>query len=161
MKKQTVSITGIPETMLWTLHNRAYEAAHPENIIDDPKCLEIYHSLDYDYEKSFGRPDGSHGVRSHVFDNKIREFIKKHPDGVVINLGDGLETQRYHIATEKILWLSVDIPEAISIRERFIQSDEYHQHISTSALSNTWFDYVPTGRPVFITAQGLLIANEL
>ncbi len=53
MSKQLPNLTGVPETMLWTLHNRAYEAMHPQAIIDDPKCIEIYQSLDYDYEKSF------------------------------------------------------------------------------------------------------------
>lgn len=64
----------VPETMLWTLHNRAREAARHDRIIDDPKCLEIYQALDYDYEKSFGKADMSHGVRSWLFDNKLSVF---------------------------------------------------------------------------------------
>lgn len=157
MTKQTIEIQDIPETMLWTLHNRAAEAVRDDSIIDDPKCLEIYQAIDYDYEKSFGRADGSHGVRSWLFDNKIREFLRQHPDGVIVNLGEGLETQRYRIPTTDSLWLSIDLPEGIATREKFITPDENHKHIAKSALDTDWFNEVPAGKPVFITAQGLFM----
>lgn len=35
-------LTGIPETTLWTLHNRAYEAAREDAIIQDDRAVEIY-----------------------------------------------------------------------------------------------------------------------
>lgn len=154
------NLTGVPETTLWTLHNRASEAARADGCIRDPKCLEIYRALDYDYERSFGKAEPSHGVRSQLFDEKIRAFLAQHPDGVIVNLGEGLETQRFRFeeaAHERALWLSVDLPETIAMRERFIQPDERHLHVPFSALDTRWFDAVPPGRAVFITAQGLLM----
>lgn len=156
-KNVSVSLQDVPETMLWTVHNRASEAIRPDGIIDDPKCLEIYQALDYDYEKSFGKADSSHGVRSWLFDQKIRDFLQQYPDGVIVNLGEGLETQRFRVPTDNTLWLSVDLPESIGIREQFIAPDEQHRHISLSALDIAWFDDVPAEKPVFITAQGLFM----
>lgn len=154
-------LDGVPETMLWTLHNRASEAARPDGVIRDPKCLEIYRALDYDFERSFGRAGPSHGVRSKVFDDLVRGFIARNPDGpVIVNLGEGLETQRFRIADDPALWISVDMPDAIGIRERFIQPDERHLHVAKSALDFEWFSNVPDGRPVFVTAQGLLMYLE-
>lgn len=150
-------LTDIPETMLWTLHNRADEVARPDSVLDDPLCLEIYQSLTYDYERSFGKADASHGTRSWLFDRELRYFLANHPNGVIVNLGEGLETQRFRVPTEQALWLSVDLPESIAIRERFIQADEQHLHISLSALDEDWFKAVPPNRPVFITAQGLFM----
>ncbi len=128
-----------------------------DGIIKDPKCEQIYQAIDYDYIRSFGQPDGSHASRSVVFDKKIREFLVKYPDGVIVNLGEGLETQRFRVPTKDTLWLTVDLPEAIALRERFITPDEHHRHIALSALDTAWFDEVPDNRPVFITAQGLLM----
>ncbi|MDO4694041.1 MAG: class I SAM-dependent methyltransferase [Eikenella sp.] len=150
-------LTNVPETMLWTLHNRASEAARPDGCIRDPKCLEIYRAIDYDYERSFGKAEPSHGVRSQLCDVRLREFLAEHPDGVVVNLGEGLETQRFRINTPQALWLSIDLPEAIAVRERFIRPDAQHLHIACSALDTAWFDAVPLGRAVFICAQGLLM----
>lgn len=152
-----VELTDVPETMLWTLYNRADEAMRDDSIIDDPQCLAIYRSINYDYEQSFGKPDGSHGVRSWLFDNKIREFLQQYPDGVIVNLGEGLETQRYRVEAPNTQWFSVDLPDAIALRERYIRPDENHHHVAISALDTAWFDEIPADKPVFITAQGLFM----
>jgi len=151
------NLTGVPETLLWTLHNRATEAMRPDGILRDDKAIEIYKSLDYDYERSFGKGEPSHAVRALVFDSELQAFLQQHPDGVIVNLGEGLETQRYRITSPQALWLCVEIPEAIAIRERFIQPDAQHLHIACSALDTQWFDSVPPDRAVYITAQGLLM----
>ena len=50
-----VGLTDVPETMLWTLHNRVSEAKlGDDGWFHDPKSLEIYSKIDYDYERSFG-----------------------------------------------------------------------------------------------------------
>lgn len=157
MAKIAPNLTGVPETMLWTLHNRAGEARRPDGILRDPKVVEIYDALDYDYEGSFGKAEPSHAIRALFFDKELRVFLKDHPDGVIVNLGEGLETQRFRVEGDAALWFSVDLPEAIAIRERFIAPDERHRHLVMSALDRTWFDAIPDGRAVYITAQGLLM----
>ena len=155
--KTRPGLSDVPETMLWTLHNRATEAMRPDTIIDDPRAVEIYQSLDYDYEASFGKPNASHAVRSVIFDDEIRRFLSAHSDATIVNLGEGLETQRFRIEENNALWLSIDLPDALSIRERFIRPDTRHRHIALSATDRAWFDMAPQGRPVFITAQGLFM----
>ncbi len=160
MATAAVSLTDVPETMLWTLHNRAAEAARPDGVLRDDTALRIYRSLDYDYVRSFGKADGSHGVRSAVFDRELRAFLDAHPDGVIVNLGEGLETQRFRVAGDQALWIAVDVPEAMAVRERFITPDARHRHVPLSVMDRAWFDAVPSGRPVFLTAQGLLMYFE-
>lgn len=157
MDKIFPNLTGVPETMLWTLHNRAGEAMRADGVLRDPKTLEIYRALDYDYESGFGKPEPSHAARAVVFDAELRAFLAAHPDGVIVNLGEGLETHRYRVEGEAALWITVDLPESIAIRERFIAPDPAHRHIAMSALDRRWFDAVPGDRPVCITAQGLLM----
>ncbi|AFL72233.1 class I SAM-dependent methyltransferase [Thiocystis violascens] len=146
-----------PHKRLWTLHNRASEAARPDGVIRDELALQIYRSLHYDFVRSFGPPDGSHGIRSALFDAELRGFLAAHPDGVIVNLGEGLETQRFRVDSESALWLSVDVPEAMAVRERYIQPDARHLHLRLSALDPAWMDQVPSGRAVYVTAQGLLM----
>lgn len=54
--KHDAILTGIPETMLWTLYNRATEAMRDDGIISDQKAIDIYQSIHYDYEKSGSSP---------------------------------------------------------------------------------------------------------
>lgn len=152
-EKTKANLTGVPETMLWTLHNRV----SCPGTFKDARAEEIYQALDYDFVKSFGPADGSHAARSRCFDGLLRDFAAQHPDGVIVNLGEGLETQRYRVEGDQLLWISVDLPESIAIRERFIQPDDQHLHIAQSALETAWMDAVPADRPVYFTAQGLLM----
>lgn len=150
------NLTGVPETMLWTLHNRASEASRPDGVIRDPECVKIYESLDYDFEASFGPAEASHGVRSQVFDREVRAFYEEFGGGTIVNLGEGLETQRYRLADLDLNWVSVDVSDAIDIREQFIEPDDRHKHVRCSILDPEWIDEVASG-PVFLTAQGLLM----
>lgn len=156
-KKISSNLKEVPETMLWTLHNRATEALRDDTIIKDDKCIEIYKSIEYDYEKSFGKAEPSHAVRSLFFDKEIKAFLKDSPNGTIVNLGEGLETQRFRIKENKALWISVDLPDAIEIRERFIEASKRYLHCPLSVLDRKWFDLVPKDKPVFITAQGLFM----
>lgn len=58
-----VNLTGIPETMLWTLHNRAAEALRKDTFLRDPDCLRIYRAIDYDFERSFAPRPGDRAPR--------------------------------------------------------------------------------------------------
>ncbi|MEY6434021.1 class I SAM-dependent methyltransferase [Thioalkalicoccus limnaeus] len=150
-------LTGVPETMLWTLHNRASEALRPDGFIRDREAVRLYQAIAYDYERRFGRPDGSHATRSAVFDEVVATWMANHPVGTVVELGCGLETQFQRIDNGRVRWLCVDVPEAIAVRERFLASSERCRFIARSALDLAWMDEVETPEAVFVTAQGLLM----
>ncbi|MEM8668385.1 MAG: class I SAM-dependent methyltransferase [Planctomycetota bacterium] len=152
-----VELSGVPETMLWTLHNRATEAMRKDRILDDPKSIEIYQSIKFDYEGHFGKAEPSHALRSLAFDRAVREFIQQNPSATIINLGEGLETQRFRCADLDANWISVDVEDAIAVRERFIEPDDRHRHVAGSALDPDWMDFVPKNQPSCITAQGLFM----
>jgi len=151
------SLTGIPETMLWTLHNRAGESIRSDAFFRDEHAERIYRSIDYDYERSFGTSDSSHAVRSMMFDEALRPWMRAHPGGTVVELGCGLETQFQRIDDGKVKWLCVDVPEAIDVRERFLSSGPRCRHIRSSALDRAWMDEVDPVAGVFVTAQGLFM----
>lgn len=160
MKAQTCNLTGVPETMLWTLHNRASEAMRNDAWLRDPDAVRIYRSLDYDYRRSFGSPDSSHAIRSLVFDQALRPWLSEHPGATVVELACGLETQFQRCDDGQVQWLCVDVPESIAVRERFLTANERCRHLARSALDLGWMDEIDAGKGVFITAQGLLMYFE-
>lgn len=127
------NLTGVPETMLLTLHYRAIEAVRNDSVLDDPEAIRIHKMLDYDFEKYFGRESffksKQHiALRAQKFDAILHTFLSEHPNGLIINLAEGLETQRYRVNSEDALWLMIDLPEAIAIREQLIAPDSNHLH---------------------------------
>ncbi len=161
MPADSVALTDVPETMLWTLHNRGSEAVRPDGLIKDPEAARLYQTIAYEYERNFGKADGSHAVRSRVFDDAVRAWMRSHPGGLVVELGCGLETQFHRCDDGKVRWLCVDVPEAMAVRERYLPpANDRLRHLAKSALDLTWLDDVEPlnpGKGVFITAQGLLM----
>ena len=150
-------LSGVPNTMLWALHNRATEAARGDSILDDPGSLRIHQSLDYDFDRYFGIPTGLLAARAAGIDDVLRRWIARHPNGIVVSLGEGLETQSYRVDNGQVRWISVDLPEAILLRERFLPPTDRFRHVATSALDPAWMDAVDPMADVFIVAQGLLM----
>ncbi len=150
-------LAGVPETMLWALHNRAAEAGRHDGVLTDPACLHIHGRIDYDFAARFGPPAGSLAVRAAAIDGALRRWLERHPDGIVVSLGEGLETQLRRVDNGRMRWLSVDLPEAISLRERFLPPTDRFRHCAISAADPAWMDEVDPSAGVFIVAQGLLM----
>ncbi len=87
---QALDLRGVSQTSLWTLYNRAHEATRRNAILRDPECVRVFNSIDYDFARSFGPPDGSHALRSRIFDEALRPWLLTHAGGTVIELGCGL-----------------------------------------------------------------------
>lgn len=150
------ALSGVPETMLITLYNRASEAMRPDGILHDPDAVRIYESLDFDFENIFGPPRGGMASRALYFDRIIKEWLENHPEGFVVSLGEGLETQVFRVDNGKMRWLSIDLPEAIKVREQFLKPTDRFKHYATTAFNPIWMDQV-NASDVLIVAQGLFM----
>ncbi len=97
MTRETVAVEleGIPETLLWTLYQRAVEARRPGALIHDPQAVELVARIDYPFEERFGHGFGQwQALRARRFDDAVRAFLATHPDGMVVALGEGLKRTR-------------------------------------------------------------------
>jgi O-methyltransferase involved in polyketide biosynthesis len=150
-------LAGVPETMLWSLHNRACEARQDDPVLIDPHSVTIHAAMQYDFARHFGEPGGSLAVRAAAIDRALRLWLETHPDGLVVSLGEGLETQAKRVDNGRMRWLSVDLPEAIGLRERFIPPTNRFRHLAVSVLDPAWMDEVDDTAGLFVVAQGLLM----
>ncbi|MEM1146050.1 MAG: class I SAM-dependent methyltransferase [Pseudomonadota bacterium] len=158
MEKLDPKLNAVPETMLWTLYSRAAEARRSDAVLHDPMSIRIYDSLAYDFRGSFGRPNPFAALRALAFDDRLRRFLDEQGvKPVIVNLGEGLETQRYRVDAPDASWFTVDLPQAIAIRERFISPDRTHRHLPISVTNHDWIAQIPPHRPTFISAQGLFM----
>lgn len=155
---QKISLTGVPETMLWPLWNRAFESARDRPLIYDPWSEELVITLDYNFRESFGRPSRVHGIRSRYGDDLLKSYLKKkHKNACVIALGEGLETQFWRLNKPDVPWYSIDLPESIDARQRLLPTAENLNYIKCSALDTDWFEAIPDNTTPFISAMGLFM----
>ena len=154
-----IELTAVPETLLWTLFNRATEAGRSDSVLVDPEAVRLLGSIDFPFEARFGKPHWSQAqaLRALRFDQAVGDFLSVHPGGTVVALGEGLETQFWRVDNGRVSWLTVDLPEVVELRRRFLPSSPRLSAVACSALDVRWMDAVDTSAPVLITAQGLLM----
>ena len=117
---------GVPETALWTLRNRALEAAREGSYLDDPEAVRIYEGLVGDSEDfdRFGKLSQTHALRALAVDAAIKEFWVEHPRRPVVALGEGLQTTYWRLGRPDVQWYSVDLPEMIEIQQRLLPEEK-------------------------------------
>ncbi|MEN3358243.1 MAG: hypothetical protein V7637_2225 [Mycobacteriales bacterium] len=158
--KTPVALTGVPETLLWTLYHRALEAGRADPVLTDPMAVDLVESIDYPFERQFGANAGlaqGQALRARRFDTEVHRFLAEHPDGTVVALGEGLETQFWRVDNGRVRWLSVDLPETVEVRQRLLPAEPRLRTYAGAAQDGGWMDEVDQGRGVLITAQGLLM----
>jgi O-methyltransferase involved in polyketide biosynthesis len=159
----TPRLDPVPETLLWTLYHRALEARRADSVLADPLAAELVDRLDYPFEERFGASRAQaqwQALRALRFDREVERFLEAHPDGTVVALGEGLETQFWRVDNGRVRWLSVDLPEAADLRARLLPPSPRQTLVAGSALDAQWLDEVDDSRGVLVTAQGLLMYLE-
>jgi O-methyltransferase involved in polyketide biosynthesis len=159
--KQPIELGEVPETLLWNLYQRAFEARQPHTVLPDPKAIELVDGIDYPFERKFGAANEllsqGQALRCRTFDAAVVDFLTEHPDGTVVALAEGLETQFWRVDNGRVNWLGVELPETATLRRRLLPDGERHRTLACSALDLRWMDEVDTTRGVLVTAQGLLM----
>lgn len=154
-------LAGVSETALLTLNGRAYQARHPNAILDDPMAIRVVDSIDFDFDK-FGRRKGQEmALRSLAFDRAARAYLTTHPKATVVALAEGLQTSFWRLDATlpdaQFRWLTVDFEPIIELRRRLLPESPRITTLAQSALDYSWMDTVDTTHGVFITAEGLLM----
>ena len=153
-----VELTGVPETALWNLYQRA--SAARAGYLDDPRAVEVLVRLDYPFER-FDLPYRGlaarlHAQRVHTVDAALRQVLSGAPDATVVALGEGFETQFWRVDDGRLRWLSLDLPEVVAVRREVLPDGPRNRTLAGSAAGAQWTAQVDRERPVIITAQGLL-----
>lgn len=153
-----VELADVSETTLWTLYQRASEASRPDCVLHDPMAVELVEAIDFPFVERFGASTGWaqwQALRARTFDREVRRFLHDHPDGTVIALGEGLETQFWRVNNGRVRWISVDLPPVIELRQRLLPSPPRHELRASSVVDGAWLDELDGMAGVMVTAQGL------
>ncbi|NVB38342.1 class I SAM-dependent methyltransferase [Pseudenhygromyxa sp. WMMC2535] len=141
--KVEVALGPVQETLLIPLLGRAEETRKKRGLVHDPKAVEIVDSLDYDFGRWKGiRSLVGASIRTRLFDDEVRAFLDKHPEGTIIEIGAGLNTRYERLDNGRARWLELDLPDSMALRRRFFADTERRTMIDASALETDWYDRV-------------------
>ncbi|WP_158895367.1 class I SAM-dependent methyltransferase [Amycolatopsis anabasis] len=153
-----VHFTEEQSTNLATLYGRALDNRLPRPILGDPTAEETVRKIDYDFGKFKMKPDMALSVamRAKVIDERVRAFLREHPDATVLHLGCGMDSRVYRIDPPRTLrWYDVDYPDVIDLRKQVYPEREGYQQIGSSVTELDWLERVPADGPALVVAEGL------
>ena len=155
---------GVSATMFVTLAAKALAPIDaPELRYTDHGSDRILRELDIDPRRFGLNPNEVRAVllRSQWFMQTVRRFLERHPDGLCINLGCGLDASFEELASAddgRFTWLEIDLPAVIAIRRRFFAETSRRKIIAADITSPTFFASLPwePARPAIVVAEGVL-----
>lgn len=99
-------------------------------------------------------------ARSVHIDRTIREFLKRDPAAIVVNLGCGLDTTFERVDNGTLSWYDLDLPDVIELRNRYIEQGPRRKFIACSILDETWMDCLHGAGSILFIAAGVLYYFE-
>jgi O-methyltransferase involved in polyketide biosynthesis len=91
-----------------------------------------------------------------MLDDRVRDFVARHPDAVVVDLGAGLDSGFYRVAPPpSVDWYSVDLPGITALREEVLPANPNSHTVPASLADEHWPDTIPADRPTMLVADGL------
>lgn len=161
MIQELIEKGSISETLFIPLNVKANETKLPNGAIKDPKAVEIIESVGLDLSRFDGGNITNVGIiaRTEVLDEGVKKFLLKNPNGLIINIGAGLDTRITRVDNKKLRWVDIDMPNVIEARKLFFEENERIKFIGENALNEIWLEGIPykEGEPVLIIAEGILM----
>ena len=151
----------VEDTLFVPMLGRIHASEHCPQILYDKKALELKNKLPLDLIKQNKQNQYTllaSASRSADMDRFIRSFLERRPDGVIVQLGCGLETTYHRCDNGKTHWYAVDLPHVIEYRRDLLPEPERELYISGDAFAKDWIKKVRNDvldAPILVTAGGL------
>ena len=154
----TTELSPIEQTAFLTEYARALDSHWPQPILGDHLAYEVVGKIDYDFT-GLGVQTSvvcQTALRAKMLDDRVRAFIARHPDAVVVDLGAGLDGGFHRIGPPpSVDWYSVDLPGILALREQVLPANEHLHSVPVSLADEHWPDAIPANRPAILIADGL------
>ncbi|MFD4368646.1 class I SAM-dependent methyltransferase [Rhodococcus sp. NPDC058521] len=155
---ETVSLGDVQETLMIPLYGRALDARKSRSILGDERAAELVDAIDYDFEKFRGPSLGGSVLRASIFDEYVREFLGKHPDGTVADLGCGLSTRFDRLDNGRVRWFDLDVEDTMSLRRKFFTDRDRYTMIPGSIFDTDWYQQIcERSGPMFLLSEAVLL----
>lgn len=168
-------LSHIAETCLLTFYCHALESQSQDPILQDEKAVQVTRRLNPLLATSESpmlralsqgrvRPDliVHIALRAKKFDEYAEAFITQHPDGIIVNIGCGMDSRFERIDNGSLLFFDLDLPEVIELKRHFYTETDRYRMLAVSVFDTGWMDTVQAQgkRPVIFLAEGVFMYLE-
>jgi O-methyltransferase involved in polyketide biosynthesis len=156
-----LALGPVARTLLVPLWARAEETRRADGVLRDPSAVAIVGALDFDFAVLRDAQASQLGccVRAALIDGWARDFLARHPDGTVIELGAGLNSRPARIDNGRARHVALDLPEVVALRRRFFTDDDRRTTLAASLTEQSAFDALRpyAAGPCLVLSEGVLV----
>ena len=166
MADSTHELGVVEDTLYVPMLGRIYASEHCRSILYDKKALELKDRLPAGMIEGSTQTQYTYlasASRSANMDRYITDFLRREPDGAIVQLGVGLETTFYRDDNGHTQWYGIDLPNVIDYRRTLLPDHERETCVAGDAFEPAWIERVRTDlpdTPLLITASGLFYYFE-
>jgi len=164
---QADDLKGVSQTLLIPLHYRVEESKSESSSFKDEIAERFHDAIAYDWDEF--NTDSSQGLmaagikavfhkRFAILDEQVKNFLDKAPDGLVVNLGAGLDTRFHRLDNSRVEWIELDLPGVIAFRQKLHEPEsKRHRMIAASVLDDGWVAEIQrhARNQILFVAEGL------
>lgn len=164
MDKKELGI--VEDTLFVPMLGRVYASENCKAVLYDAKALDLKPNLPQSVTENDTQTQYTYlasASRSANMDRFIADFLKRKPEGIIVQLGCGLETTFYRDDNGHTVWYGVDLPHVIEYRRSLLTESERERYISGDAFKKDWLEKIRTeypDAPLLVTASGLFYYFE-
>jgi O-methyltransferase involved in polyketide biosynthesis len=119
------NLSGVAETLLIPLYNRAMESQRPDAMMKDEKAVALVMQMSYDFDqvRKIRMTEGNKVTRimlTREMDRYAQDFLGRHPEAVVVHIGCGLDSRFDRVDNDQVEWYDLDLPEVIELRRKLV-----------------------------------------
>ena len=154
----TTQLTPVEQTAFLTVYARALDSRWRRPILGDRLADEVVGRIDYDFAGLGVQASVvcQTALRAKMLDDRVRDFVHKHHDAVVVDLGAGLDSGFYRVdPPPSIDWYSVDLPGILALRDEALPTNPHSHSVPVSLAEKHWPETIPGDRPTMLIADGL------
>ena len=151
----------VEDTLFVPMLGRIYASEYCPQILYDPKALELKKRLPSGLLEQNGQSQYTllaSAARSANMDRIIRTFLEHRSNGVVVQLGCGLETTYSRCDNGRSRWYAVDLPHVVEYRRELLPEPERETYLAGDAFAEDWIRQIRADvpdAPILVTAGGL------
>ncbi len=91
-------------------------------------------------------------------DEWVKEFLRSHPEGTVVEIGSGLNTRFERLDNGRLHWFDLDLPEVVELRRQFFTDTERRTTLAASVFDAGWMVTVrQSPGPYFFVAETVFV----
>jgi O-methyltransferase involved in polyketide biosynthesis len=168
----STSLPDVAETGMLTFYCHVIESQATDPILRDEKAVEISRQLNPVFANSsssllrnlakgkISKELVVHiALRAKKYDEYARSFLVENPNGIIVNIGCGMDSRFQRVDNGKLTCFDLDLPEMIAFKKQFYTGTDRYHFIAASVFDYAWMDQVAKmgERPVLFMAEGVLM----